>query len=111
LEVARFATPPQHFSTLILTGRTWLPDDALARGLVDELVEPEQLLDRACEVAEEMGAVPLATFTATKLAVRRPLLEAVERSSAGDAAAVDAWCSRETLEQIAVFAERNIKRR
>lgn len=111
LEVARFATPPQHFSTLILTGRTWLPDDALARGLVDELVEPERLLDRACEVAEEMGSVPLATFTATKLAVRRPLLEAVERSSAGDAAAVDAWCSRETLEQIAAFAERNIKRR
>lgn len=111
LEVARFATPPEHFSTLILTGRTWLPEEALARGLVDELVDPEQLLERSCEVANELGAVPQATFAATKRAVRRPLLEAVDRSKANDSAAVDAWCAPETLRQIAAFAERNIKRR
>lgn len=58
MEIARFATPREHFQTLILTGRTWLPDDALNRGLVDELVDADQLLDRACEVAEEMAAVP-----------------------------------------------------
>ncbi len=111
LEVARFATPPEHFSTLILTGRTWLPEDALARGLVDELVEPDTLLDRACAVAEELGALAPATFAATKLAVRRPLLEAVERSSAADRSAIDAWCSPETLAHITAFAERNIKRK
>src|SRR5436189_131497 len=65
LEIARFATPREHFSTLILTGRSWLPEDALARGLVDELVEPGELLDRACAVATEMGAVPSKTFAAT----------------------------------------------
>ena len=70
LEIARFATPRQHFSTLICTGRTWPPEEALARGLVDELVEPERLLDRACEVAEELAAIPTDVFTATKLALR-----------------------------------------
>jgi len=112
LEVARFATPPEHFQTLICTGRTWQGDEALARGLVDEVVEPEQLLDRACQIAGEMGAIPTATFAATKLAVRRPMIEAAERQALlGDAAVIDDWCSSETLARVAAFAERSIKRR
>jgi enoyl-CoA hydratase len=111
LEIVRYRTPVQHFSTIICTGRTWLPDDALRMGLVDELVEPERLIDRACEVAAEMGAVAPATFAATKRAVRAPMIEAVRRDMAGDAAVVEQWCSPETLKQIANFAARNIKGR
>jgi enoyl-CoA hydratase len=112
LEIARFATPPQHFSTLVTTGRTWLPDDALARGLVDELVEPERLLDRAWEVAEELAALPPAVFTATKLAARRPMIEAARQQAARtDAALLEQWCRPETLRQVAAFAEQTIKRR
>src|SRR5262249_48859723 len=112
LEVARFATPPQHFSTLICTGRTWPPEEALARGLVDELVDPERLLDRACAVAEEMAAIPPAAFRATKLAVRRPMIEAAQRQAAlTDAAVLEHWCSPDTLRQVAQFAEQTLKRR
>jgi enoyl-CoA hydratase len=112
LEVARFATPPQHFPTLIGTGRTWPPEEALARGLVDELVEPEQLLDRACGVAKELAAIPHATFRATKLAVRRPLIEAAQRQAAlTDAAVLEHWCAPETLRQVAQFVAQTLKRR
>jgi enoyl-CoA hydratase len=112
LEVARFATPPQHFSTLVCTGRTWQPEEALVRGLVDELVEPERLLDRACEVAEEMAAIPPAAFTATKLALRRPMIEAAQRQAKlTDAAVLDHWCSEETLRHVAEFAKQAIKRK
>jgi enoyl-CoA hydratase len=112
LEIARFATPPEHFPTLICTGRTWQPDDAQARGLVDELVDAEQLLERACQVADELAAIPTSVFTATKLAVRRPLIEAAQRQSTlSEARIIDDWCSRETLDRIAAFAERTIKRR
>jgi enoyl-CoA hydratase len=112
LEIARFATPPQHFPTLLCTGRTWRPEEALARGLVDELVEPEQLLDRAFAVAEELAAVPPATFTATKLAVRRPMIEAAQRQATLTGAAVlERWCAPETLRQVAAFAEQTLKRR
>ena len=112
LEIARFATPPEHFAEMILTGRTWTPDDALRRGLVDELVDVERLLDRACEVAGELAAIPAATYAATKLAVRRPLIEAAERQAAlEDAATVERWCSAEMLANIAAFVERTIKRR
>jgi enoyl-CoA hydratase len=112
LEIARFATPPEHFATLVCTGRTWQPEEALARGLVDELVEPERLLDRARAVGEELAAIPPATFTATKLAVRRPLIEAARRQAAlTDAAVLEQWCAPETLRQVAAFAEQTIKRR
>jgi enoyl-CoA hydratase len=112
LEMARFATPPQHFSTLICTGRTWQPDEALSRGLVDELVEPERLLDRAVEVAEELAAIPPAAYTATKLAVRRPMIEAARQQAAlTDAALLEHWSNPETIKQIARFAEQNIKRK
>jgi enoyl-CoA hydratase len=112
MEIARFATPPQHLATLLLTGRTWPPDEALARGLVDELVEPERLLDRACEVASELGAISPAVFAATKLALRRPMLEAARaRGAEADAAVLGHWASPETLRDMARFAERAIKRR
>jgi enoyl-CoA hydratase len=112
MEIARFSTPPQHLSTLILTGRTWQPDDALARGLVDELVEPERLLDRSREIAEELAAIPPATFATTKLAVRRPIIEAArEQGAKTDAAVLAHWASPETLRQAAKFAEQAIKRR
>ncbi len=111
LEIARFATPREHFPTLILTGRTWQSNDALDRGLVDELVEPERLLDRACEVANEMGAIPPPTFAATKLAVRRPMYEAARhQAELTDHERVAEWSSPEVLQHIAEFAAKNIKR-
>jgi enoyl-CoA hydratase len=112
LEIARFATPPQHFPTMICTGRTWLPEEALARGLVDELADPEHLLDRACEVAREMGSVPPDVFATTKLAVRRPMIEtAREQGAKTDAAVLAHWLSPETTREVAKFAEQNIKRK
>jgi enoyl-CoA hydratase len=112
IEIARFATPPQHFPTLICTGRTWLPEDALARGLVDELVEPEKLLDRAFEVATELAAIPPAVYSTTKMAVRRPMFEAArEQAAKTDAAVMQHWLSPETMRTIAKFAEQNIKRK
>lgn len=112
LEVARFATPPQHLSTMIYTGRTWPPEEALARGLVDELVEPERLLDRACEVAEDLAAIAPATFHATKRALRRPMIEAAQsQASLTNAAVLDQWCEPATLREVAQFVERTLRRR
>jgi len=112
LEIVRFATPPHHFPTLVCTGRTFQPEEALARGLVDELVEPERLIDRACEVAEEMAAIPAAAFTATKRSVRRPLIEAARRQAAlEETVMIEKWSSPEVLRNMAEFAARTIGRR
>lgn len=108
LEIARFATPPEHFPTLIGAGRTYAPDEALTRGLVDELAEPEQLLARALAVAEELGGLLPSAFQAAKQAVRRPLFEAVARAQGDDAAVIEHWCSAEVQAEIARFAAQHI---
>jgi enoyl-CoA hydratase len=112
LEIARFATPPEHLATLILTGRTWLPEEALARGLVDEVVEPDRLIERACEVAAELAAIPAVAYAANKRALRRPLVETARRLTEVEGAAlVEKWSDPETLRAVADFAARNIGRR
>lgn len=112
LEIARFGTPPQHFPTLVLTGRTYEPEQAFAMGLANELVDPEKLLDRACEVAAEMGALNPAVFSANKLLVRRPMIEtAREQAVKQDAAIRDRWLAPETMREIAKFVEQTIKKK
>lgn len=111
LEIARFATSPEHFSTLIGAGRTYGPDEALARGLVDEVVDPDELLPRALAVAEELGALLPSAFRGAKEAVRRPLFDAVARTQADDAAVLEHWCSAEVQEEIARFVSQHIGRR
>jgi enoyl-CoA hydratase len=112
LEVARFTTPAEHLSTLILTGRTWPPEEALARGLVDELVDGDRLIERACDVAAELAAIPAAAYAANKKALRRPLVETARRlTSLEGAALVEKWSAPETLRDVADFAARHIGRR
>ena len=109
LEIARFATPPEHFQTLVGTGRTWLGEAALERGLIDELVEADQLEPRAWEVARELAAISAATFRLTKQQVRRPLVEAVARRAAVDNPLVWAiWKSAEVRQTMQQFVARNV---
>jgi enoyl-CoA hydratase len=112
LEIVRFTAPPQHFATLVYSGRTYEPDEALARGLVDELVEPERLMDRAYEIADELASIPASAFSATKRSVRRPLVEAARRQAAlEETAMIEKWSSPEVLRHMAEFAARTIGRR
>jgi enoyl-CoA hydratase len=54
---------------LILTGRMVPADEALAMGLVTEIVPPGRHLDRALEMAEGLAAFPQETMLADRLAV------------------------------------------
>ena len=56
---------------LILTGRMVEPDEALAMGMITEIVEPGRHLERALEIAEGLAGFPQATM----LADRRAALE------------------------------------
>ena len=65
-----------------------------------------------CEVAGEMATIAPAVFSATKLAVCRPMIEAARREAARtDAAVLENWCSPETLHLVSKFAEQALGRR
>ncbi|HEY0538176.1 MAG TPA: enoyl-CoA hydratase-related protein [Actinoallomurus sp.] len=58
---------------LVLTGRRIDAATAYGWGLLNEVVEPETLLDRARELADELAALPGPALARSKAALRRSL--------------------------------------
>ena len=109
LEILRFAVPERHLQELVYTGRTYTPAEALQRGLVNEIVAPEALLDRACELGERLGAIPPVTFQVTKRQLRGPVLERVERLGPSiDAEVTGIWASSEVQAVIRDYLQKTL---
>jgi len=64
---------PARAKDLILTGRQVAADEALAIGLVDRVVEPDDLLPTALAYAAELAAGPVAAHGLAKRAIDRGL--------------------------------------
>lgn len=79
LEIVRFAVAPQHFQEIILLARNYSPEEGMAKGLVDEVVPAEALMDRSLKTARSLAAIPRPTFDLMKKALRRNALEAIGR--------------------------------
>jgi enoyl-CoA hydratase len=110
-EVMRFATAPQYFADGMLSGATFMPDVALARGLIDELAESPALLDRAVAAAETLAALPPATFALTKQQLRQGVTDAMERHGSRVAAASeDIWTSAATIDRVRDYVSKTFKK-
>ncbi|MGQ0466948.1 MAG: enoyl-CoA hydratase/isomerase family protein [Sporichthyaceae bacterium] len=98
---------------LINTGATLRPEEALARGLVDEVATAEDLVERAVARAVALAAVPAATFAHTKAALRRSVLDSLATpvSLAADAAAKEIWASATGQEAVAAYVAATIPRK
>ncbi len=110
LEVVRFAVPPERVQALVYTGRTLPPAEALAAGLVDEVVAAEQLLPRALEVAGQLAAIPPRVFQLTKQALRAEALARIDAGAAQDRAALEVWTAAETHEGIREYLRRTVRK-
>jgi enoyl-CoA hydratase len=111
LEIVRFATPPQHVQEIVYRGRTYEPAEALAKGLVDEVIEADRLEERATAVAAGLGAVPGAAFAAAKRQLRREALARAAAGAALDGAEVAAqWADPETHARVRSYLARTIGR-
>ena len=109
IEVLRHATGGGGLADLALGGGTVEPDEALRRGLVDEVIEPERLLQEAVARAERMAAISAAVFAHAKTQLRAPALERIDRvSPTVDAEAVALWQSPEARAAISDYVARTL---
>ena len=109
MEVMRNAVAPQYFEEAIFTGATYAPPEALGRGLVNEIVEPEALLERAVAAAKALAALPAGAFAITKKQTRQLALERIERDAwAGEIERI--WASPETLTRIRDYVARTLRK-
>ncbi len=83
-------------------------DEALGVGLLDELVEPEQLLSAALARASELLALPPVAMNTTRLAGKARLIEALN-SSGDTAVATGWWFSAETQTEMRKLVARLTK--
>jgi enoyl-CoA hydratase len=109
LGIVRFATADRGIQNLLYTGSTVLPGDAVAAGLVDEVVAPGELIERAVARAEQMAAIPPETFWHTKWALRGPVVHrAVSEGAQPDMELRRMWASAETAAAITDYVQRTI---
>lgn len=111
LEIMRHSIASARFAEVVFRAQNAGCDEALARGFVDELVEPAELASRARSVAEELAAVPARSFALTKERLRAPARVYLEpRMRAAQAETIAAWQDPATLAAVKAFVERTLKR-
>lgn len=110
LEIMRFAAPPQHLQTMIYRGLTYTAAEALQRGIVDAVVDPDRALDEAVAVADSLAAVPFDAFHLTKRQLREPSLQRMREGAGTDAMAMEAWAGEPILAAIRDYVARTLKR-
>jgi enoyl-CoA hydratase len=110
LELVRFAVPPHRINPLLYQGRTFAPHDALAHGLVDEVVPADALAARAHEVAAQLAAISPAAFRLTKRMLRAPVLERIDASSAHDEEALAVWLAPDTHARIREYLAKTVRK-
>ena len=105
LEIVRHATG-HHFEEVVLFGRNYRVHDALARGLVDEVVPPDEVMTTAFDRAGRLSRIPEAVYRLNKKAMRTPVVERIERyRESNDAEASRLWASAEVRASIKAFLD------
>jgi enoyl-CoA hydratase len=111
-EIMRHATPPYFFSETILSGATFPPEVAAHRGLVNQAVEPAQLMQRALAAAQELASLSPPAFAQTKKQIRAAVRQRYAASGAAtDHAVTDIWCAPATLGYIRDYVARTLNKR
>ncbi len=79
LEIMREAVAAQAFREIINVGATFAGQSAVDVGLADLAVSKDQVIDQAFDAAERFSAVPAQVFRLTKLQLRQPVFDRIER--------------------------------
>lgn len=109
LEIVRFVVPAQYFQEVVYTGATYEADAARQKGLLNEIVEPEKLPERALAIARRFAAIPADSFAATKRLMRQPALDRYERfRNTLDKETDKIWAAPATLDVIQAYLEKTV---
>jgi enoyl-CoA hydratase len=110
LEILRFVVGDRGLEEVVYSAGTSDLEAARDLGLVDEIVPPETLLDRAVAAAERMASVAPETFALTKRQIRRPVLDRLAAgATAADREVERIWRLASTREAIRAYVEATLK--
>jgi enoyl-CoA hydratase len=111
LEMVRYVVPANHVQAVIYGGATYLPDDALRVGLVDELVDADVLVEHAVSVAEQLARIAPDVFALTKRQLRAATVARIAAGAERDIEGHRIWTDAAALGRIRDYVERTFKPR
>jgi enoyl-CoA hydratase len=110
-EITRHAISPERIREVMLTGALYTPVEAHSRGLVDEVVEADELLSRAIAVARTIAPDSLAAFATIKTHLVAPALDRIAQSRERiDREFLDVWFSDAARRQMGEVRARLLAR-
>lgn len=79
IEIARHRMPAPYFYRSVVNAEIYSPEGAVAAGFLDEVVAPEQLMERARAVAGQLKQLNLKAHKQTKLKAKAEYLALLDR--------------------------------
>lgn len=83
VELAASRISKQHRTRVILQSEVYNPENAVAAGFIDEVVDVEQLGGRTMEIAEKLATLPQGQYAANKISLRAHSLKIMKDSLEG----------------------------
>jgi 3,2-trans-enoyl-CoA isomerase len=123
LAAMRRLVGPRHAERMCVTGALVSPAEAARIGLVDEVVPPDQVVERAVAIAAEMAALPRTAMAETRRLARADLAalfagvgdarDAAAGGAGGDEieSVLDSWFSVEAQTTMRALVERLARKR
>ncbi|TDU24169.1 enoyl-CoA hydratase [Panacagrimonas perspica] len=109
-EIMRFTVTPQYLQSVLYGAGTYAGADALQRGLADEIVAPEAVLERATALAASYAELPPKAYALTKRQLREGTIRRIRQDGpAYDSEALAQWSSAETGAGIRAYIEKTFK--
>ncbi|MDT8915044.1 enoyl-CoA hydratase/isomerase family protein [Amycolatopsis sp. PS_44_ISF1] len=110
LEILRCAYGTTPLPGLIYSGAAVPGEDALARGLVDEIAPAGEVLGRARELAARLAELPAEAFAHTKAQLHRPYHERIAENQPSDDEQVERmWRSEAALAAVKSYVDRVLR--
>jgi enoyl-CoA hydratase len=80
LTMARERLSKRHLTAAVIQSEMFDPMRAKDAGFLDEVVKPEELVDRALSVANRLAQLPGEAYASNKLGVRRAAIDTISKS-------------------------------
>jgi len=90
VEICRQRLAPAHFNRAVILAEQYSPEDAVAAGFLDRVVQPSELQDVARSTAVQFGKLNMNAHAASKLRAREQALKAIRSAIESDMASLQA---------------------
>ena len=109
IEIMRFVANGSDFQNVVNVGRMYEASEAVAAGLVSEVVPVDEMLPRAIRAAKEFAGIPRAAFQLTKRQSRAPVMRIVTQNREEFYSEfLGIWSSAETRQSIQSYVNERL---